>query len=603
MFSYLPRNKIKWFTILIFPFYVYLSDLIIRYNYLKVLDAKGITNFSISLLFELLLAFSILYLVSLFGKKRMIAIGFLTFLFTTIQILVYGHYYYFGVLPNNYSINYLFRNPSDSLALITGSIDWFNILVFPFLCLLNFVIINYSSQGFDSVKKKFTYLILSLFIISLFIFNNNVRFHPSSYSVSPATLFSVKYVIQQRFGGGDFQIEEGYVQRKYEIKESHFTKPLYNVLIFLSESVTSENLQYYGYDKTNSPFVTGMIKDEKIILFNNHYANSVSTQFSMPMIFSGQFELERLNQPFIYDYLKKWTDINTFFISSQSYQTDNFDLIINTSFDYFICQENSGEERFNDRGIDDNLLINFLEKFLDGNSEKNFLGIIQFNNTHYPYKISKDQFKIFKPAAPGSLNSYNNSIYEQDHIMKKYFDMLDEKGLLESTIIFFISDHGEAFAEHGHSGHLQTLYNEDIATPLWIYLPASFDSLSRNSMKKNINKPTSNLDLFPTILDLYDGLDQSKLNLQPQGSSLISTINTERFIPVAGMDMLDTKAVINNKYKFILTNKNGTETIELFDTLLDRVEENNLWGKADKITRQKFLDEIKKLEHIKFKGF
>jgi len=229
MFNYLLIDKLKWTKILLFPFYVYLSDLIVRYNYLKVLDARGITNFSISLLFELLFAFSILYLISLFGKKRIVAISFFTFLFTIVQIIVYGHYYYFGVLPNNYSINYLFRNPSDSFALITESFNWIYTLFFLFLILLNFLIINYSSKGFESIKRKFTYTLLFLFIALLFIFNNNVRFHPSSYSVSPATIFSIKYVIQQRFGAGDFQIEEGYVQRKFEIEESDITKPLYNV--------------------------------------------------------------------------------------------------------------------------------------------------------------------------------------------------------------------------------------------------------------------------------------------------------------------------------------------------------------------------------------
>lgn len=375
------------------------------------------------------------------------------------------------------------------------------------------------------------------------------------------------------------------------------------MLIFLSESVTSENLQYYGYEKTNSPFLTDMILEEKIILFNNHYANSVSTQFSMPMIFSGQFTLERLNQPFIYDYLKKWREINTFFISSQSYQTDNFDLVINTSFDYFVCQENSGKERFNDRGIDDNLLINFFSNFIEEYYGKKFFGIIQFNNTHYPYKVSKEEFKLFKPATPGSLNSFNNTIYEQDQLMKNYFDYLDQKGLLDSTIIIFISDHGEAFSEHGHSGHLQTLYNEDIAVPLWIHLPISFDSLLRNSLKKNTHKPTSNLDLFPTILELYKGLDHSKLNLQPQGESLFSDFDTSRFIPVAGMDMIDTKALINNQYKFIVTNQNGKQTFELFDIQSDKSEVNNIWTLVDEKTRSEFLLEMKKLEHIKFKGF
>lgn len=603
MISYIPITRIKWMKTTLFPFYIYFSDLAVRYNYIKVLDSKGITNFSVSLLFELCFAFSIVYLLSIFTTKRKVAIGVFTFFFSVIQLIVYGHYFYFGVLPNNYSINYLFRSPSDSLALITGSLNWIHAFLFVILCLINYLIISYSVSGFEAIKKKYTYAILILFVINVFIFNNNVRFHPSSYSVSPATVFSLKYVIQQRMSGGDFQVEEGYVQRKFSIKEKDKISPSYNCLVLLSESLTRKNLQYYGYEKENSPFVDSMINKGNVILFGNHFANSVSTQYSMPMIFSGQFTLERINQPYIYDYLKKWVDIKTFFISSQSYQTDNFDLVINTSFDYFICQENSGQKRFNDRGIDDNLLISFFDSFIEKFNEEKFFGIIQFNNTHYPYKTASEKSKLFLPDTPGSLNSYDNTIYEQDQIIKSYFALLESNNLLDSTVIIFLADHGEAFSEHGHSGHLQTLYNEDIATPLWVFLPPSFSADKKNVLTSNTSIPTSNMDLFPTIFDLYEGLHYPDLNLLPFGNSLFSRINSNRFIPAAGMDMLDTKALINAPYKFIHTVKNGKQHCELFDITNDFNELNNLWKKVDNQTREYYLNELKKFDYIKFKGF
>ena len=69
------------------------------------------------------------------------------------------------------------------------------------------------------------------------------------------------------------------------------------------------------------------------------------------------------------------------------------------------------------------------------------------------------------------------------------------------------------------------------------------------------------------------------------------------------MDMLDTKALINAPYKFIHTVKNGKQHCELFDITNDFNELNNLWEKVDNQTREYYLNELKKFDHIKFKGF
>ncbi len=582
-------------TILLFPLLVYLIDFLIRFKYLVILDRIGLVNYSLSLLYETLFYISVLWLISFTKKSRKYALILFAVFIALLQLLVYGHYFYFGVLPNNYSINYLFDHFHDALTLTVESLRKVYILIFVALASLHFFAASFSLKEIQSLSRKKGLTIASLFLLMTLFFNNNVRFQPASYSFTPATIFSMKYVLQERFFGGKFLIQNGYIQRKFEIKEREKIPVKYNVLLFISESVKRNNLHYNGYERATSPFIDSMISVGKVIPFHNHFSNSVSTQFSVPIILSGNYTIEKLNEPYIYDYVKSWTNATTFFFSSQSMRTDNIDLVFNTSLDNFICQENSGKPKFNDRGINDHDLIPDVANYLNTLGRKKFLGVIQFNNTHYPYKHSRKEFLRFKPCPPTSLNAYDNTIYEQDFVLRDYFNMLNKKHLLDSTIIIFTSDHGEGFAEHGHSGHLQTLYNEDIAVPFWIYLSPGSPNEKRTVLVENSKKNTSHLSIFPTILDIFGLLDTVKLNLKPSGQSLLSNKMSEE-IPSVGLDMLDTKSIVYKNYKYIYSKKDNIEREELYDLSTDKKEANNLWNKTDEKTKEMYRSFLRKWE-------
>lgn len=570
-------------------------DFITRFEYLKILNTTGFINYSLSFVYEALLYTFLLWLISFVKKSRKYVVLLFVVFITSLQLLVYGHYFYFGVLPNNYSINYLFDHFHDAFTLTVESLRKVYILIFLALASIHFFAVSFSLKEIQLLSRKKGIIVASFFLLMTLFFNNNVRFQPASYSFTPATIFSMKYVLQERFFGGKFLIQNGYIQRKFEIKERGKIPAKYNVLLFISESVKRNNLHYNGYDRATSPFIDSMITVGKVIPFYNHFSNSVSTQFSVPIILSGNYTIEKLNEPYIYDYVKAWTNAATFFFSSQSMQTDNIDLVFNTSLDNFICQENSGKRMFNDRGINDHDLIPDVTNYLNSLGKKKFFGVIQFNNTHYPYKSSKKEFVKFKPCPPTSLNAYDNTIYEQDYVLRDYFNVLNKKHLLDSTIIIFTSDHGEGFSEHNHSGHLQTLYNEDIAVPFWIFLPPGFPEEKRTVLLETSKKNTSHLSIFPTILDIFGLLDTVKLNLKPSGQSLFTKEVGEE-IPSVGLDMLDTKSIVYKNYKFIYSKKDNIEHFELYDFMKDKKEVNNLWEKSDEKTKAIFLSLFQKWE-------
>jgi membrane-anchored protein YejM (alkaline phosphatase superfamily) len=58
-----------------------------------------------------------------------------------------------------------------------------------------------------------------------------------------------------------------------------------------------------------------------------------------------------------------------------------------------------------------------------------------------------------------------------DMCLGELFALLEEKNLLENTIVVIAGDHGEEYYEKGHLGHSSVFNEEQTRTPLIIYYP------------------------------------------------------------------------------------------------------------------------------------
>jgi arylsulfatase A-like enzyme len=104
---------------------------------------------------------------------------------------------------------------------------------------------------------------------------------------------------------------------------------------------------------------------------------------------------------------------------------------------------------------------------------------------------------------------YDNSIRWEDRVVGSLVDEIDRRGLRDKTLIVLASDHGEAFGEHGREGHARDVYGEVTTTPLIFSFPF------RLREPAVVETPTANVDLWPTLLDLF----QLPSLIDPDGSS------------------------------------------------------------------------------------
>jgi arylsulfatase A-like enzyme len=58
------------------------------------------------------------------------------------------------------------------------------------------------------------------------------------------------------------------------------------------------------------------------------------------------------------------------------------------------------------------------------------------------------------------VSQYDAEIERVDDLLSGFVDWLDEKGILDDTLVVVMSDHGDEFWDHGGVDHVHTLYDE-----------------------------------------------------------------------------------------------------------------------------------------------
>ena len=118
-------------------------------------------------------------------------------------------------------------------------------------------------------------------------------------------------------------------------------------------------------------------------------------------------------------------------------------------------------------------------------------------------------------AAQFVRSLYDAEIAFNDASFGAFIEKLKELDLYASSLIVLLSDHGEAFAEHGSWQHGTTLYEEVVAIPLVIKFP---HGLGRGEV---VTTTARQVDVLPTILEVLG----HELPARLEGRSLLSELD------------------------------------------------------------------------------
>ncbi|MFR9731760.1 sulfatase [Saccharopolyspora sp. MS10] len=156
---------------------------------------------------------------------------------------------------------------------------------------------------------------------------------------------------------------------------------------------------------------------------------------------------------------------------------------------------------------------------------------------------------------------------------------LEERGVLENTVVVFTSDHGDALGDHGHS-QKWTMYEPSVHVPLLIWGPG------RVRPGQVLDGLTSLMDIGPTVLELA-------------GLAPPEWMEAESLLPALRGEAWSGRAEVFSEHArdFILTDTelmtmvrderwklvefSDHERGQLFDLREDPAEEHDLWSSAE----------------------
>jgi arylsulfatase A-like enzyme len=321
-----------------------------------------------------------------------------------------------------------------------------------------------------------------------------------------------------------------------------------NVLLITVDTLRPDHMSAYGYPRDTTPAIAGLAS--RGVLFETAFTYWPKTRGSFAAMFTSLYasqhgltvrdrDLPYFNQ----------TLAETF--QAAGYRTaaavDNGNLDRSLGFAQgFSTYEQTWAHDEEENELDrTERITSFAEEFLRQEDDAPFFLWLHYVNPHTPYEPPQELLDRFRgdgvvPRGPklesvvgyhGGVNRkmavegeehwgdyidrYDAEILAADVHVGRALKALDESPYPDSTIVVFTSDHGESLGEHDYFfDHGFDLFNPSLRIPLILSFPGFLPSGER------VGGHVSNLDIFPTILDL------AQVSFPPslQGRSLLPLV-------------------------------------------------------------------------------
>ena len=259
--------------------------------------------------------------------------------------------------------------------------------------------------------------------------------------------------------------------------------------------------------------------------------------------------------------------------------------------------------------------------WLDKHHENPFFLYVHYIDPHAEYDAPEPYSKYFSNGFRGKVDTHCNDMRKnigaitcntrkRNHIISLYdeeiryidarfgelMEKLEQLKVRDKTLIIFISDHGEAFLEHGRVCHSNSVYAEEINVPLII----RYHELLK---KGQVESYAQHIDIFPTVLHALN-IDNKNLGLS--GKNILDKNDNDNKIISAQLGNgkhfgRKQRSVISRGWK--LVHDYDSEEDYLFDIKADLSDFNNLAKENSDITAQlteylsEWLNNLKNIEH------
>ncbi len=248
-----------------------------------------------------------------------------------------------------------------------------------------------------------------------------------------------------------------------------------NVLLIFGESLYSEHMPMFGYERNTFPLLSQRLQNAKDVAFAKLISPGISTATSTTLFFNtirepGNIKEIRNLSGNLFKTAKE-NGFETYYYSNQESR-----LLMNLGEKYIDhIVTNDSEPLFFSQHRDEGLAL-LLDK-IDFSKGKKFV-VLHLRTPHLPYEkhyqAHKDKFQKFLPDTPDAdrltymVNSYDNALLYNDFVVDEIINTFEKHNQNRKYVIFFTADHGQLFNYHGMWGH-NKLIVEQGKVPAFIF--------------------------------------------------------------------------------------------------------------------------------------
>lgn len=307
-----------------------------------------------------------------------------------------------------------------------------------------------------------------------------------------------------------------------------------NVLIVSFDALRADALGLYGYERGTSPNLDRFAQEA--VVFERAYSAAPVTPTSFAAAFSSKLPFRVFH---------RWNMVSDSSLA-QAFQASEYSTTaaINNSQ---VTEERNFNLGFENYQVfqaisDDKVLEHGIQRLIEHKDNKFFFWL-HFISPHSPYdyrtmatdfydETYEGEFKTTTTARFESDNDrdaqrirdlYDGEIFYADRIFGRLMDVLEQQGLLETTLIVVTADHGEEFLERGGYQH-RYLNEETVRIPFIMRHPKVAQGFRTDTLY-------SNVDLWPTLAALT-GIDPPQ---QTDGWNLLEAEGKERSLSSVAM--------------------------------------------------------------------
>jgi len=174
--------------------------------------------------------------------------------------------------------------------------------------------------------------------------------------------------------------------------------------------------------------------------------------------------------------------------------------------------------------------------------QRPFLLVMMTNVGHFDYKYPSNWPTKSFGNIDAAYSSYLNCLGYIDSVIKDFIAGLEKMGVLRSSIVIILGDHGESFGEHGPRLHTMVVYDETLKIPAILYADGVIPPAT------SISGLRQQVDIMPTVLDLL-GLTAEDATLP--GTSLLKPVPADRPLYFSGALDSEFMAMRRGGLKFV----------------------------------------------------